>query len=209
MVSPHIGESYALPFLILLIAALMGSFFMAGCVAPEVEPPPEPAEPPVVTQPSACMPRGEIVQMLGERYSEQSVSAGVDNGGRLLEIFATEDGSTWTAVISISGGLSCLVAAGENWQERSAFRPRGTSITNIHMAPSGWIYPLECCSNQDCQQSHEVEITPGGYRVTGPVKNFLIQFGDERIRPSPDDHFHPCISPGGYSLFCLFVPTMG
>lgn len=35
----------------------------------------------------------------------------------MLEIFATSDGATWTMAMSAPGGMSCVVAAGEHWQE--------------------------------------------------------------------------------------------
>ena len=30
-----------------------------------------------------------------------------------------------------------------------------------HMAISGWIYPLECCNENDCRQLGESEVTIG------------------------------------------------
>jgi hypothetical protein len=38
--------------------------------------------------------------------------------GRLLEVFATGSGSTWTIVMTRPDGTSCVVASGEAWPER-------------------------------------------------------------------------------------------
>ena len=72
---------------------------------------------------SACLPHAQMVDLLDGRYSEQSVSAGLENGGRLIEVFATADGGTWTLVMTTPNGASCVVAAGIEWQ--AAAKPKG------------------------------------------------------------------------------------
>lgn len=66
---------------------------------------------------TACLPHGKLVDMLDGRYSEQRVAVGLESNGRLFEIFATDDGATWTMVITTPDGASCVVAAGLEWQE--------------------------------------------------------------------------------------------
>ena len=67
----------------------------------------------------------KLVEMLDGRYSEKPVAAGLEAGGRLFEVFATPDGSTWTMVLTTPQGSSCVVAVGEEWQEprQLAFDP--------------------------------------------------------------------------------------
>jgi hypothetical protein len=67
-------------------------------------------------QPS-CDTRDNILQKLSKKYKESPVAIGVTNNGRLVEVLTTENGSTWSIIISSPNGLSCLVAAGENWRE--------------------------------------------------------------------------------------------
>ena len=66
---------------------------------------------------SACLPRAKLVDLLGGRYSEQRVAVGLENNGRLFEVFAADDGSTWTMAITTPDGASCVIAAGLEWQE--------------------------------------------------------------------------------------------
>ena len=80
-----------------------------------------------------------------------------------------------------------------------------------HDAPSGWIYPLECCSNYDCREVEKAEVEEGplGYviRTTGEV----IPMTDAKVKMSPDGEFHWC-SRGGKqdgATICLFVPPRG
>ena len=65
---------------------------------------------------SRCDTRGRLVAQLGERYQEAPIALGVDSGGRLIEVLATADGSTWTIIVTSPRGSSCLVAAGEGWR---------------------------------------------------------------------------------------------
>ena len=69
------------------------------------------------TAQSACLTHDKLVDMLDGRYSEQRVAVGLENGGRLFEIFATANGSTWTMVVTTADGASCVVAAGLQWQK--------------------------------------------------------------------------------------------
>ena len=65
---------------------------------------------------SACLPHGKLVELLDVRYSEQRVAIGLESNGRLFEVFATDDGSTWTLIITTPDGASCVVGAGIAWQ---------------------------------------------------------------------------------------------
>ena len=72
---------------------------------------------------SACLPHAQMVDLLAGRYSEQPVSAGLENGGRLLELFTTPDRATWTLVMTSPNGMACAVAVGLEWQ--AAAKPKG------------------------------------------------------------------------------------
>lgn len=65
-----------------------------------------------------CAERKEVVRFLGEKFHENPVSFGVTENGMLLEVFTTAYGSgeaTWTIIMSMPNGISCLVASGNNW----------------------------------------------------------------------------------------------
>ena len=66
---------------------------------------------------SACLPHNKLVDLLDGRYSEQRVATGLENNGRLFEVFTSTDGATWTMVITTPDGASCVVAAGLGWHE--------------------------------------------------------------------------------------------
>jgi len=74
---------------------------------------------------SACLAHDKLIQMLDGRYSEKPVAFGLEVSGQLFEVFAADDGATWTMVVTTPEGASCVVAVGEEWQtpQQLAFDP--------------------------------------------------------------------------------------
>ena len=62
-----------------------------------------------------CGSHGAISENLNKGYAEAPVSMGVTTSGSVIEVFASETG-TWTLVITQPNGLSCLIAAGQDWE---------------------------------------------------------------------------------------------
>ena len=67
---------------------------------------------PAMAQPT-CVQRDKAIGYLAKKYGEATVAIGVTNRGGLVEVLTTGDGNTWTIIVSMPNGLSCLVAAGE------------------------------------------------------------------------------------------------
>ena len=65
---------------------------------------------------SACNPRTDVLGHLAKKYGEAPVAIGVTNKGGLVEVLTTGDGNTWTIIVSMPNGTSCMVAAGEGWR---------------------------------------------------------------------------------------------
>lgn len=63
---------------------------------------------------TVCKQRTEMVQILSRKFNETQRSYGLQNDSRVLELYASPDGS-WTAILSLPDGKSCVVAAGEAW----------------------------------------------------------------------------------------------
>ena len=64
------------------------------------------------------MDHSELSSMLGQRFAEISVARGLSANGGMVEIYATDDGATWTMVVTTPEGQSCVVASGEAWAGR-------------------------------------------------------------------------------------------
>lgn len=63
-----------------------------------------------------CSTHTNIIEQLERRHSEVPVSLGLSTAGKLVQVFSTADGATWTIVLTQPDGTSCVVAAGEHWQ---------------------------------------------------------------------------------------------
>ncbi len=69
---------------------------------------------------SVCTTRAEVTKHLDSRYSEAPVAIGLSRNGGVVEVFSTSDGSTWTMIITMPDGTSCMMAAGEAWENLPA-----------------------------------------------------------------------------------------
>lgn len=67
----------------------------------------------------ACGSLDEIAAALERTHGERQAARGLSGGGALVELFTATDGS-WTLLYTLPGGPTCLLAAGEAWESRSA-----------------------------------------------------------------------------------------
>lgn len=62
-----------------------------------------------------CREREYIVNSLTRKFKERPVVIGLTRKGKMIEIFAAADGN-WTAVITTTEKLACVVEAGNSLQ---------------------------------------------------------------------------------------------
>ena len=55
--------------------------------------------------------------MLNSQYDETARAIGVISEEAVLEVFVSKDTGTWTVLVTDPKGLSCVLAAGQAWQE--------------------------------------------------------------------------------------------
>ena len=73
------------------------------------------------TGPAICAQRSDLVVHLAQEFQERPVARGLSENGTLLEVFASRHGESWTAVATFANGLSCLIGAGQFWEETPHF----------------------------------------------------------------------------------------
>lgn len=64
-----------------------------------------------------CGERAELVKDLEQKYSERPQSIGLAADGGLLEVLVSPAGG-WTILISYPKRPTCVVAVGQDWQNR-------------------------------------------------------------------------------------------
>ncbi len=57
----------------------------------------------------------EMAERLAEGYREYPTGVGLEANGRLMELFTSSNGETWTLMIVSANGTACVIAVGENW----------------------------------------------------------------------------------------------
>jgi hypothetical protein len=71
---------------------------------------------------STCSDRDSIVKVLDQNYKETLSNYGVAGHVMLLEVYVSKVG-TFTILASRPNGISCIIAAGDNWETES--KPKG------------------------------------------------------------------------------------
>jgi hypothetical protein len=68
-------------------------------------------------EPSACAERALVVKKLAERFGETLRSIGLHADDAVVEIYSSEATGTWTILVTHTDGISCLLAAGQRWEQ--------------------------------------------------------------------------------------------
>ena len=93
------------PLTALLTAALLAAFSWTALAQPTAQ---------------FCASHAEIAGKLAEDYREKRTAYGILADGRLLEMYSTPGGETWSLVVTWENGVSCLVLVGQSWQTVAA-----------------------------------------------------------------------------------------
>lgn len=64
-----------------------------------------------------CAARGNLLEILNSQYDETARAIGVISEEAVLEVFVSKESGTWTVLITDPDGLSCVLAAGQDWEE--------------------------------------------------------------------------------------------
>jgi hypothetical protein len=73
----------------------------------------------------SCGQHDEMVRHLAGKYGEEPVAMGLSVNGYLVEILASGGGDSFTIVYTTPDGLTCMMAAGSNWETIRARRDFG------------------------------------------------------------------------------------
>jgi hypothetical protein len=63
-----------------------------------------------------CGPHKQVVEMLSKRFSEVPKAVGIVGEKRIMEVYLSKKG-TWTILVTNSEGLTCILAAGDDWED--------------------------------------------------------------------------------------------
>jgi len=62
-----------------------------------------------------CKDRSALTEELKTDHAEKPIGLGVTNAGTVIELWNSPDGATWTLLLTMPNGTSCIVSAGNAW----------------------------------------------------------------------------------------------
>lgn len=72
--------------------------------------------PAMAQQPMACAERSALIGELKDKYSESAQGVGLTGNGAVMELLTSDKGS-WSLIVTMPNGKSCLIATGDEWQQ--------------------------------------------------------------------------------------------
>lgn len=66
---------------------------------------------------NACAAHADVVRKLADRFGETRTSIGLHKDDAVVEVFSSAATGTWTIVVTGADGMSCLLAAGQGWEQ--------------------------------------------------------------------------------------------
>ena len=95
----------------------MNPIIVAMAVLAADLPPPRPAPPLAapVLESLGCAQRDGLIAALLDRFGEGSLGLGVSDSGSVVEVFRSERTGTWSLLLTLPDGRTCLLAAGGMW----------------------------------------------------------------------------------------------
>lgn len=63
-----------------------------------------------------CGDRGVVIERLASKFGEAFAGGGLRNSQAIIEVWASEETGTWTILMTLPDGQSCVMAAGTNWR---------------------------------------------------------------------------------------------
>ncbi len=68
----------------------------------------------LVAQTRNSGPREGVVRKLAETYGESRRGMGLVRQGSVMEVFASDETGSWTIVVTMPNGTSCMLASGQS-----------------------------------------------------------------------------------------------
>ena len=66
--------------------------------------------------PPQCADRGQVVDILAQKYGETRRSIGLAANNTVMELYASTETGSWTLAVTLPDGVTCLMASGQGFQ---------------------------------------------------------------------------------------------
>jgi hypothetical protein len=76
-----------------------------------------------------CAPRAAVLERLQSKYGETRQAYGLVANGSMMEVFADADSGSWTVTVTMTNGVTCLLASGADYEALTeALPPQGDPL---------------------------------------------------------------------------------
>lgn len=75
-------------------------------------------------QAAQCAERSMVIERLQSKYGESRQSIGLGQNNAVVEVYASQNSGTWTIIVTMPNGQSCLVASGESYEHLAEQAPK-------------------------------------------------------------------------------------
>lgn len=75
-----------------------------------------------------CGPRQQVIDRLTKDFGESRRAIGLAGPSAVMELFASDDGGTWSITLTRPDGRTCLVAAGQGFEAMDDPTPTGAPL---------------------------------------------------------------------------------
>lgn len=79
---------------------------------------------------AVCGEGHEMRDGLRTAHNEFLVGEGLTVSGAVVELFTARNGETWSLLLTVPGGVTCLIGAGSEWQHLE--QPKPQPRTRVH-----------------------------------------------------------------------------
>jgi hypothetical protein len=79
--------------------------------------------PPAAAQQMHCGHRDAVASRLQNHFNERQTGVGLQSATRLLEVWTSDDTGSWTILVTLPGGRSCVMASGHTWLDGKTVAP--------------------------------------------------------------------------------------
>ncbi len=73
-----------------------------------------------------CAPREDVIKRLAKSYGETRRGIGIVRQGAVMEVYASDQTGSWTIVVTLPEGVTCLIASGQSYETLAETLPPNT-----------------------------------------------------------------------------------
>ena len=83
---------------------------------------------PATAQQPNCTKRPDIVRHLAKKFAEAPIAIGLSGTGGVIEVLTSEESGSWTIIITMPNGNTCVIASGNNWEFINTVAKLGSGV---------------------------------------------------------------------------------